>query len=110
MPKVFVVREIELRSDVDPNDYERFCRDNLVTLDGWTYHLLRGDRGPREGKYAWLVEIESQDARNRYFPAMDQPSVEMARTWEEHPEMLVPFVPGTLVEAADGTDYLDISD
>ena len=41
---------------------------------------------------------------------MDQPSVEMARGWEEHPEMLVPFVPGTFVEASDATDYLDISD
>jgi len=113
IPKVFVIREIELRSDADPNEYERFCRDNLkpeLILDGWTFHLLRGDRGRRDGKYAWLVEVESTDARDRYFPAMDQPSVEMARGWEEHPEMLVPFVPGTFVEASDATDYLDISD
>jgi hypothetical protein len=113
MPKVFAIREIELRSDVDPNEYERFCRDNVkpeLILDGWTFHLLRGDRGPREGKYAWLIEVESTEARDRYFPALDQPSVEMTRGWEEHPEMLVPFVPGDFVESAVDTDYLEISD
>ena len=112
MPKVFGIREIELRADADPNEYERFCREELMpqlALDGWEVHLLRGDRGSREGRFAWLFEIESTDARDRYFPSHDQLSDEMARWFEQHPEASAALLPGTFVAAEDDTDYLDIS-
>jgi hypothetical protein len=112
MPKVFGVRQIELRPDADPNEYERFCRDELMPqmgLDGWKIYLLRGDRGSRDGKFAWLFEIESTDARDRYFPGHNQLSDEMTRWFEQHPQAWAALQPGTFVEAEDDTDYLDIS-
>ena len=112
MPKVYGIREIELRPDADPDEYERFCRDELLprmSLDGWTIRLLRGDRGLRDGKFAWLFEIESKDLRDRYFPAHDQLSEEMAQWFEQHPEAWTAFQPGTFVAAEQDTDYLDVS-
>jgi len=111
MPKVFGIREIELRADADPDEYERFCRELIprMGLDGWKVYLLRGDRGSRDGKFAWLFEIDSTDARDRYFPAKDQLSDEMTRWFEEHPAAWAALAPGTFVETKEDTDYLDIS-
>jgi hypothetical protein len=111
MPKVFGIREIELLPDADANDYERFCREVIphMVLDGWKVYLLRGDRGSRDGKFTWLFEIESADARDRYFPEKDQLSDEMTKWFGEHPEAWSALAPGTFVEAEEDTDYLDIS-
>jgi hypothetical protein len=52
MPKVFGLHEIELRSEVDPAEYERYFAEQAAmqpTLQGWTVKLLRADRGPRAG-------------------------------------------------------------
>lgn len=111
MPKVFGMRDIELRPDADPDEYERFCRELIpqLGLDGWKTSLLRGDRGSRDGKFTWLYEIESTDARDRYFPANGQPSDEMARWFEGHPEAWAAVEPGKYVETAEHTDYIDVS-
>src|SRR5215211_3637850 len=55
---------------VEPDDYERFFAEEIATvvLPGWKTHLLKGDRGERAGKYLVLLEIESLEARDRYFP------------------------------------------
>jgi hypothetical protein len=112
MPKVFGIREIELRPDADANEYERFCREDVlpkIGLEGWKIYLLRGDRGSRGDKFAWLFEIESTDARDRYFPAHNELSEEITRWFEQHPEAWMALQPGTFVEAENDTDYLDIS-
>jgi len=112
MPKVFGIREIELRPDADPNEYERFCREEVMphmAMEGWKISLVRGDRGSRNGKFAWLFEIENTDARDRYFPEREQPSDEMASWLQQHPESVAALLPGTFVESEDDTDYLDIS-
>jgi hypothetical protein len=56
---------------MEPDEYERFFAEQVaptVELQGWKTHLLRGDRGERAGKYLVLLEIESLEARDRYFP------------------------------------------
>src|SRR5215203_1303380 len=82
MPKVFGRHEIELQPGVEPEDYERFFAEELaptLKLPGWKTHLLRGDRGARGGKYLVLHEIESLDARDRYFPGPGEQSEEFTR-------------------------------
>ena len=89
MPKVFGMHEIELQPGVEPEDYERFFAEELaptLKLPGWKTHLLRGDRGARGGKYLVLHEIESLDARDRYFPGPGEQSEEFTRFLEQHPE------------------------
>jgi hypothetical protein len=89
MPKVFGLHEIELQPGVEPEEYERFFAEELAPtpeLPGWKTHLLKGDRGARTGKYLVLFEIESLEARDRYFPAPGEESEEFTRFFEQHPE------------------------
>ncbi len=79
MAKVFGMHTIELRPDVKEADFERFVVEEVLPLPlypGWKARLLKADRGARAGKYVLLTEIDSVEARNRYFPTQDQPSEE----------------------------------
>ena len=89
MPKVFGLHEIELQPAVEPDEYERFFAEEIVPtleLPGWTMHLLKGDRGVRTGKYLLFLEIESLEARDRYFPRPGEGSEEFTQFFEQHPE------------------------
>jgi hypothetical protein len=89
MAKVFGIHEIELQPGVEPDAYERFFAEEVVPtveLPGWKIHLLKGDRGVRTGKYLLLFEIESLEARDRYFPAPGDESAEFTQFFEQHPE------------------------
>src|SRR5215211_9391078 len=71
MPMVYGLHEIELQPGVEPEEYERVFAEEFspsFTLPGWKTHLLKGERGERAGKYLILLEIESLEARDRYFP------------------------------------------
>ena len=70
MAKVYGIHEIELRPGADPAAFEQLFADgaNLPGPEGWTFSLLKGERGERKGKYLMLVEIESLAARDRYHP------------------------------------------
>jgi len=55
MPKVFGLHEIELQPGVEPEEYERVFAEEIAssfTLPGWKIHLLKGERGTRDGKYS----------------------------------------------------------
>ena len=88
MPTVIGLHEIELRPEVDRAEYERHFAEEVATrpmLPGWTARLLRGERGPRAGKYLVLLEMESVEAGDRYFPAEGQESAEFRRSWTSTP-------------------------
>ena len=89
MPKVFGLHEVELRPGVAPEEYERFFAEQIAPLPklpGWKTHLLKGDRGARAGKYLVLFEIESPEARDRYFPGPREESEELTQFYEQRPE------------------------
>jgi hypothetical protein len=89
MPKVFGLHEMELQPGVKPEEYERFFAEEItptLTLPGWKIHLLKGDRGVRTGKYLVLFEIESLEARDRYFPRPGDDSEEFTQFLQQHPE------------------------
>jgi hypothetical protein len=89
MAKVFGLHEIELPPGVEPEEYERFFAEetaSMLELAGWKTRLLKGDRGARTGKYLVLFEIESQEARDRYFPRPGEASEEFTRFFEQRPE------------------------
>jgi hypothetical protein len=94
MPKLFGLHEIELQPGVASGDYERFFAEEVaptVELPGWKTHLLKGDRGERAGKYLVLLEIESLEARDRYFPRPGEESEEFTQFLEQHPEAAAAF-------------------
>jgi len=89
MPKVFGLHEMELPPGVEPEEYERFFAEEIAPmpkLTGWKTSLLKGDRGARTGKYLVLHEIESPEARDRYFPRPGEASEEFTRFLEQRPE------------------------
>jgi hypothetical protein len=116
MPKVFGLHEIELRPETDPGEYERSFAEALATQsgpEGWTAKLLRADRGPRTGKFLVLYEIDSVEARDRYFPTDDeQPSEEFTSLIEQHPEIAAAWEKSRSLEAADILvgDYLLVAE
>ncbi len=88
MPKVFALHEIELPPGVTLEEYEQFFAKELAPvpeLPGWKIHLLKADRGERAGKLLLLAEIESVEARDRYFPRPEEVSEEWTRFVEQHP-------------------------
>jgi hypothetical protein len=118
MPKVFGLHEIELQPGVEPDEYERFFVEEIApspTLPGWKTHLLKGDRGERAGKFLVLLEIESLDARDRYFPRAGEESEEFTRFFEQHPEVAAAFEKwqklGPFGSATDiSTDYVAVAE
>jgi hypothetical protein len=68
--KVFSVHEIDIAPDVSEEAFRTFT-DRLAQqyrIKGQTVYLLHGDRGVRVGKYAILVEFDSEERRDSYFP------------------------------------------
>ena len=110
MARLVCIHEIEFAEGADAVEFERLFTEGatLPELAGWKTRLLRGDRGERAGKYAILFEIESPEARDRYFPAEDQESEDLNRFDAEHPaaaevwQRLQAFLTGSEVV----TDYL----
>jgi len=86
--KVFGIHTIELHPGVKGEDFEKFYLEEfspqLPTLEGWTTHLLKGERGIGTGRYLVMFEIESVAARDRYYPSPDQPSAKAQGTLESH--------------------------
>jgi hypothetical protein len=85
MPTVYGLHEIELQPGVEPEEYERFFAEEAEEIapspmvPGWKVHLLKGERGARVGKFLVLLEIESVEARDWYFPNPGEESEEVTR-------------------------------
>jgi hypothetical protein len=114
MPKVFGLHEIELRAGVTPEEYERFFTKELAPLpelQGWKSYLLKADRGERAGKFLLLFEIDSIEARDRYFPRPDEASEEVQQYLEQNPEAAAAWKKDDAFRSADiSTDYIVVGD
>jgi hypothetical protein len=82
----------------------------LRILQGWKTYLLKGNRGEGAGKLQLTFEIESVEARDRYFPRPGPggESEEFRQFQEQHPEATAASekYTGFLVEPHSWTDYL----
>jgi hypothetical protein len=84
MAKVFGMHMIALLPGVKAEDFEKFVAEEVYqvpSLEGVKYYLLKGDRGDREGKYLWMMEIESVEARDRLFPSPGEMSEEVQQSF-----------------------------
>jgi hypothetical protein len=85
MSKVFGMHMIALKPGVKAEDFEKFVTEEvypLSSLEGWKSYLLKGDRGDREGKYLMMLEFESVEVRDRYFPSPGEMSKEAQQAFE----------------------------
>ncbi len=73
MSKVFGMHKLELKPGVDEREFEDFVCNQVIPIykvvPGQTIHLLKGDRGERNGKYMLLIELESPARRDQIYPA-----------------------------------------
>lgn len=113
MAKVLGVHEIELDADKDPAEFERLA--SAVTAEaapeGLAFRVFKADRGPRNGRYMILIEIDSVEVRDRIFPIENEDSTEVLAFFDAHPTVgeawnrLASYVPSMGV----GTDYVEIA-
>jgi hypothetical protein len=71
MAKMFNIHTFELLPGVDAETFEQFIVEEVYptfTRPEITLHILRGERGDRVGKYVFMLEIESMEVRNHYWP------------------------------------------
>jgi hypothetical protein len=88
---------------VKAEDFERFVLEDVnrgQLLPGVVTHVVKGDRGDRDGKYLLMIEFESTELRDRYFPTPDQVSEEAQRHLESRRAIMEKWatlgtVPGT---------------
>ncbi|HEY5786855.1 MAG TPA: hypothetical protein VIT65_18980 [Microlunatus sp.] len=113
MAKVLGVHEVELEADKDPAEFERRASAFAAEAapEGLNFRVFKADRGPRNGRYMILVEIDSVEARDRIFPIEGADSAEIHAFFAAHPtvgeawDRLDSYVPSTGV----GTDYVEIA-
>lgn len=71
MAKVFGVFHFELHPGVDEEAFEQFVDEEVYPVavrPDLTLYVLKGDRGERKGKYLFMLESASEEARSRYWP------------------------------------------
>jgi len=100
MPRVLSVHEYELRTDIDPADFEAAVRDaranSLLDLPGLeNYYLLKGIKGARKDRYTAIWIYESRAAWEALWGSPDDPVEkpdypESWNTWED--EVLAPYL------------------
>ena len=113
MATVYGLHEIELRTEVDPEEYEQYFADEVAGLPlmpGWRAYLLRGDRGPRNGKYLLVFEVDSPEDRDRFFSAEHEETEELRQYLAEHPDVAEVWRQARSYEAsAVATDYVVVA-
>ena len=88
MARLLGVHEVELRPGADAAEFERLAAEvaSLPMFEGWSFRLLKGERGVRTGKYLLVFDIVSPEARDRYYPKEGQASDESGRFDQQNPE------------------------
>ena len=102
--KVYAIHELELKTDVDAKEFESFVIKELAPIynkmKGQKFFLVKGDRGKRTDKYAFVLTFESIEDRDRIYPASGEYTEDFgdASVWEKF---------GTFVTEEIGTNHTD---
>ena len=105
MGKVFSVQTIDLKPGVSEADLEEFVRNLQAVAPGLIVYVAKGDRGVHNGHYAVIVEFESAEVRDRYFPSPDEVSEEWNRVSAPVAAEMERFSQMTTWPSAEYTDY-----
>jgi hypothetical protein len=114
MPRLLGVHEVELRPGADSAEFERLAAEvaSLPMFDGWSFQLLKGERGVRTGKYLVVFEIVSPEARDRYYPTEGQASDESGRFDKQNPETADAWerLHALMTDSDVATDYVVVAE
>ncbi len=70
MAKVIGIHRLELKPGVTEEQVQALATQitREMQIPGGTVTLGQGDRGERAGQYVMIIEIDSVETRDRYFP------------------------------------------
>lgn len=112
MARIFNLTCFELLPGVTEAEFEAFVADpksQPYMPPGFTWRVLKGDRGERKGRYAFLMEIDSIETRNRVAPVEGQGIADQAliAKWQPYWDAMGKLTtwPGS---AAPGGDYVEL--
>lgn len=118
MARVYGFHELALRPGVSEEAFEQFVREKLMplaTYPGWSARLLKGDRGERAGQYAILIEIDSTETRDRYFPGSGPSAdaqafrAQQSATWQAVWQEFASYCTAQLGVDTLYTDYIELA-
>jgi hypothetical protein len=80
---MLAVREIALKEKVDPAAFERFAVEQLTAtfnrhVPGVRAFIMKGDRGDRKNEYVFLLNFDSINTRDFFFPTEESTEFNMA--------------------------------
>ena len=83
MAKVIGIHRLELKPGVTEDQVQAVVEQiaGKFKVPGSTTMIGKGDRGERVGQYVLIVEVESVETRDRYFP---DPGGEASAEWQQH--------------------------
>ena len=63
---------IELKKGVNMSKFQKFHVNKLIpeyekNYPGWQLFLAQGLRGENQNKYGWIIVVESEEVRDRYY-------------------------------------------
>ncbi len=106
---VVAIHELELMPGVDAKVFEAFVLAEIIPIynkmKGQKSMLVKGDRGLRTGKYAFILTFDSIEDRNRIYPPSGGYVGDFGddSTWEKLSSMATGI--GTIL-----TDYVKVTD
>lgn len=107
--QVTSLHQIELKENVDPNEFEKFVFTEIAPIynriKGQQFSLAKGDRGSRINKYAMILTFNTIEDRNRIFPHGEESPEDWGddQIWEKLSSMA-----SGLGEESSFTDYVSI--
>jgi len=63
---------IELKKGITMSEFQKFHVNKLIpeyekNYPGWQLFLAQGLRGENQNKYGWIIVVESEEVRDRYY-------------------------------------------
>ena len=114
MSKVLGMHEITLGDGADAAEFERLAGAvvGLPAPPGMAVKILKGDRGARTGQYTLVIEMDSIEVRDHYFPIEHEESPELLAFYAANPDASEAWQRFTSFEPSSDvdTDYVVIAE
>ncbi len=110
MAKTYGLFNLKLKDGMTASDFEAAIArlaPKVTVLPSFRSHLLKVDRGSRVGQYMMVWEFDSEETRNRYFPAPGEMSAEFQQWQQANAAMLEQF--DRFVEWEHSADIVEIA-
>ena len=113
-PNFLRIHMLELQPNVSPDEFETFCKDvwsKTAWVEGETCYVMKGIKGERVDKYAFVITVEGQAAQARIMGSEDEYQAEWNKVFAENAQnqpALDEFRTLTTGFGTDFTNYIDV--